>query len=258
MTPRFLKLAGLFAACAATALTITADDTPPSTSAPSKPKPKPVDHTFGPEAAQADVKKLIVGDGLEVTLFASEPMMVNPCDMDIDQRGRIWITEGANYRKWSNPPLRPEGDRIVILEDTDHDGKADKATTFYQGTDVNSALGICVLGNRVIVSCAPNVFLFTDTGAGGKADKKEVLFTGIKGVQHDHAIHAFNFGPDGKLYFNFGNAGEQLMDKDGKPVVDVRGNVVASKGKPYRQGMVFRMNPDGTGLETLAWNFRNN
>jgi putative membrane-bound dehydrogenase-like protein len=201
-------------------------------------------------------KSLQVADGLEVSVFASEPMFANPCDMDVDARGRVWVTEGWNYR---SSKLRPtEGDRVMILEDTDGDGKADKPTTFYQGTDINSALGICVLGNRVIVSCAPNVFCFTDTDGDGKADKKDLLFTGISGVQHDHAIHAFSFGPDGKLYFNFGNEGHQLKDKDGKPVVDLRGNEVTNKGKPYRQGMVFRMNPDGTGVETLAWNFRNN
>ena len=231
----------------------------PSTSAETNPKPKPQPtHPYGPEAAQADVKKLVVAEGLEATLFASEPMLVNPADMDIDERGRVWITEGANYRKWSNPPLRPEGDRIIILEDTDGDGKADKEITFYQGTDVNSALGICVLGKKVIVSSAPNVFVFTDEDGDGKSDKKEILFTGIKGVQHDHAVHAFVFGPDGKLYFNFGNAGEQIRDKNGKPIIDVAGNEVAAKGKPYRQGMVFRCNLDGSEFEVLGHNFRNN
>src|SRR5689334_2562281 len=138
---------------------------------------------FGPEAAKQDTKKLIVAEGLEATLFASEPQLVNPCDMDVDARGRVWITEGANYRKWSNPPLRPDGDRIVILEDTNSDGTADKATTFYQDPTINSALGICVLGNRVIVSCSPNVFVLTDTDGDDKADKRELLFTGISGVQ---------------------------------------------------------------------------
>src|SRR5258705_13475781 len=231
---RSLRLTATVAAFAASLLSSKAADTPSEKPA-AKPKPKPVEHRFGPEAAAEDVKKLVVAQGLEATLFAAEPMMVNPCDMDVDERGRVWITEGANYRKWSNPPLRPEGDRIVILEDTDHDGKADKATTFYQGLDVNSALGICVLGKKVIVSSAPNVFVFTDEDGDGKADKKEILFTGVKGVQHDHAVHAFVFGPDGKLYFNFGNASEQIRDKEGKPIIDVNGNVVANKGKPYRQ-----------------------
>src|SRR5436853_3757539 len=88
-------------------------------------------HPFGRESAQADMQKLTAGKGLEATLFASEPMLVNPCDMDVDSRGRVWITEGANYRssfqKWG--VLRPEGDRIVVLEDKNGDGRADNVTT---------------------------------------------------------------------------------------------------------------------------------
>ena len=232
-----------------------------STNAPAKLqklKIPPPPHPSGPDVAVAETKKLIPATGLEATLFACEPDVVNPADMDVDERGRVWVTEGANYRKWANPPLRPEGDRIVICEDTDGDGKADKFTTFYQGLEINTALGICVLGNKAIVSCAPNVFVFTDTDGDGKADKKEVLFTGIKGVQHDHAVHAFVFGPDGKLYFNFGNAGEQIKRPDGSPVIDVDGNEVVNKGKPYRQGMVFRCNLDGSEFEVLGHNFRNN
>jgi putative membrane-bound dehydrogenase-like protein len=213
----------------------------------------------GVEAARAQLKELTVGEGLEATLYACEPMVVNPADMDIDARGRVWVTEGANYRlfqKWGK--LRPEGDRIVIMEDTDGDGLADKATTFYQGNDINTALGICVLGNKVIVSSAPNVFVLTDTDGDDKADKKEVLFTGISGVDHDHAVHAFNFGPDGKLYFNFGNAGGQLKRPDGTPVKDREGREINASGKPFRQGMVFRCNIDGSDVEVLGNNFRNN
>src|SRR6185369_15278132 len=185
--------------------------------------------------------------------FASEPMVRNPADMDIDARGRVWITEGVNYRssfqKWG--VLQTAGDRIVILEDTNGDGLADKETVFYQDPSVNAALGICVLGNRVIVSSSPNVFVLTDTDGDGKADKRELMFTDIKGADHDHAVHAFVFGPDGKLYFNFGNAGEQLrlpsealkniplhgtIDKEemkkGPFVVDLAGNEVTSKARP--------------------------
>ena len=187
-------------------------------------------------------------------------MVRNPTDMDIDERGRVWICEGVNYRSSFQPwgILRPGGDRIVILEDTNGDGVADKETTFYQGMEINAALGICVLGNKVVVSRSPDIFVFTDTDGDGKADKKEILFTGISGVDHDHGAHAAVFGPDGKLYFNFGNAGGQLKRPDGSPVIDVEGNPISNKGKPYRNGMVFRCNLDGSEVETLAYNFRNN
>lgn len=206
------------------------------------------------------VRGLTTIDGLETTLFASEPAIMNPTNMDIDEKGRVWITEAYNYRNELNPghPYKAQGDRIMILEDKDGDGKADTAKVFYQDTSINAALGICVLGNRVIVSCSPNVFIFTDTDGDDKADTKELLFTGIGGVQHDHAIHSFTFGPDGKLYFNFGNAGDSILDKNGKGIRDRDGNLIANKGKPYRQGMIFRCNPDGSELEVMAHNFRNN
>jgi putative membrane-bound dehydrogenase-like protein len=228
----------------------------------------------GPEAATEAAKKFTVADGLEVSLFASEPMVRNPTDIDVDARGRVWVAEGVNYRstfqKWG--VLQPEGDRIVVLEDTTGTGRADKETVFYQDPSINAALGVCVLGNRAIVSDSPNVYLLTDTDGDGKADKRELLFTGIKGHDHDHGVHAFVFGPDGKLYFNFGNEGRQLFypvhrevalhgpvgEVEMKPVVDLDGKTVDSQGKPYRMGMVFRCNLDGSELETVAWNFRNN
>ena len=206
------------------------------------------------------LKGLVGAEDLEVGLFAHEPMLDNPTNMDIDEKGRVWICEGFNYRNQVNPknPYRKEGDRILILEDTDGDGIADKQTVFYQGTDIDAALGIAVLGNKVIVSRSPNVYVFTDTDGDGKADKKDTLFSCIGGIQHDHAIHSFNFGPDGKLYFNFGNEGHSIRDKYGKEIVDMAGNLVNNTGNPYRQGMVFRCNPDGTEFEVLGNNFRNN
>jgi len=213
----------------------------------------------GAEAAKAQLQTMKVASSLEVSLFALEPMVRNPANMDIDHKGRVWVTEGVNYRlfqKWGK--LRPEGDRIVTLEDTNGDGVADKETVFYQGNEINTALGICVLGNRVIVSCSPNVFVFTDTDGDGKSDKKETLFTGIKGVDHDHGVHAFVFGPDGKLYFNMGNDGREIHRPDGQLVTDVEGLGVSTVGKPYRQGLVFRCNMDGSEFEVLGHNFRNN
>jgi putative membrane-bound dehydrogenase-like protein len=201
------------------------------------------------------VSGLDVASGLEATLFAAEPMLVNPTNIDVDQRGRVWVCEVVNYRDRNGE--RPAGDRILILEDTDGDGKADKSTVFYQGRDIDAAMGICVLGNRVIVSASPNILLFTDIDGDGKADKKETLFTNTGLAQHDHSAHKFVFGPDGRLYWNFGNRGKAVFDKNGKPSIDPFGRRIVDDGKPFRGGMVFRCRLDGSELEVLGHNFRN-
>jgi glucose/arabinose dehydrogenase len=123
----------------------------------------------------AAVAGLDVAKGLEATLFAAEPMLLSPTNIDVDHRGRVWICEVVNYRTRNG--TRKDGDRILILEDTDGDGRADSRKVFYQGRDIDSAMGICILGKRVIVSCSPNVFVFTDEDGDEKADKKELLFT---------------------------------------------------------------------------------
>ena len=169
----------------------------------------------------------------------------------------MWVCEVLNYRKHNGD--RAEGDRILILEDTDGDAKADKSTVFHQGRDVDSAHGICVLGNKALISCGDDVFWLIDDNGDDKADRKELLFTKIGGAQHDHGIHAFHFGPDGRLYFNFGNAGKQLCDKNGNLITDIHGvKCTNQNNRPYQQGMVFRCELDGSNFEVLAWNFRNN
>ena len=202
------------------------------------------------------VANLDVHPNLTATLFAAEPMLLSPANIDIDAKGRVWVCEIVNYRRHNGK--RPEGDRILILEDTDGDGVADSKKTYYQGRDIDSPHGVCVLGNRVLVSVGENVFVFTDEDGDDKPDDKQILFTGISGTQHDHGIHQFMFGPDGKLYFNFGNEGKQLKRADGKLVVDEAGREVREHRQPYQQGMVFRCDLDGSNLETLGWNFRNN
>ncbi len=203
------------------------------------------------------VSSLTVHPELQVQLFASEPMMASPSSINIDHRGRVWVCEVVNYRKHLGD--RTEGDRILILEDTDGDAKADKSTVFHQGHDVNSAHGICVLGNKALISCGDDVFWLIDDNGDDKADRKEIMFTNIGGAQHDHGIHAFHFGPDGRLYFNFGNAGKQLCDKNGNLITDIHGVQCSNQNnRPYQQGMVFRCELDGSNVEMLAWNFRNN
>ncbi|MEM7478240.1 MAG: PVC-type heme-binding CxxCH protein [Planctomycetota bacterium] len=201
-----------------------------------------------------------IAEGLEVQLFAYEPQLLSPTSIDVDALGRVWVCEAVNYRHFRNGQnkARDEGDRILVLEDTDGDGRADKETVFYQSKEIDSPHGVCVIGNQVIVSAGSKVIVFTDEDGDLKPESKRDLFTGISGVQHDHGIHAFGVGPDGKMYFNFGNAGRQLKGPNGESIVDMAGNRVDDSRNPYQQGMVFRCNLDGSQLETLGWNFRNN
>src|SRR6185436_874460 len=172
------------------------------------------------ELPQKALHHFKAASGLEVTLWASEPMFENPTNIDIDERGRIWVLEAVNYRRQLRhiKDYRPNGDRILILEDTDGDGKADKVKIFDQNPALRSPLGIAVLGNKVIVSQSPDVIVYTKDEHDRIVDK-QVLLTGWHGIDRDHGLHAVTFGPDGRLYFTVGDAGFDVTDRTGKRVV---------------------------------------
>ncbi|MFN7922901.1 MAG: PVC-type heme-binding CxxCH protein [Bryobacteraceae bacterium] len=200
--------------------------------------------------APLTVKGLKTAPGLEVTLWASEPMVTNPTDIDIDEKGRIWYLEAVNYRRKLKglPDLR-KSDRIIILEDTDGDGKADTRKIFAEDVSLRAPIGIAVLGNKVYVSQSPDLVVYTKDDQD-RVVSREVLLTGWGGIDHDHGLHAVTFGHDGRLYFNSGDQGFDVTDKSGN-------RFVSSQKGPYYAGCALRMNPDGTGFKVLAHNFRN-
>ena len=108
-------------------------------------------------AADPHDKKLVptdlikVQEDLEVTNWATSPMLYNPTNMDIDSKGRIWVAEGRRYRLFRKNNWVPKADRIVVMEDTDKDGKADKHWTFVEDEELIAPLGIAVIGNKIIV-----------------------------------------------------------------------------------------------------------
>src|SRR5688500_17884868 len=88
------------------------------------------------------LKGLVIANGLEVKTMATEPMLKNPTNIDVDERGRVWVTEAYNYRPAINGnPTNALGDRIMILEDTNSDGIVDTAKVYYQGPEMDAPWG---------------------------------------------------------------------------------------------------------------------
>ncbi|QKZ11701.1 PVC-type heme-binding CxxCH protein [Spirosoma sp. KUDC1026] len=218
---------------------------------------------------------LYLAPELDATLWAETPMFYNPTSLDIDVKGRVWITESVNYRQFTNKAegrlSHPNGERIVILEDTDGDGRADRSKVFVTDPELISPFGISVIGNKVYVSCSPNIVVYTDENGDDKPDRKEILLDGFGGLDHDHGLHALSPGPDGRYYVNVGDAGPHIVtDKDGwmlragsvytggSPYNRTNeGNQTSDDGRVWSGGLTLRINPDGSGMKVVGHNYRN-
>ena len=217
----------------------------------------------------------IADPSLEVTVWANTPLLYNPTNMDIDHAGRIWVAEGVNYRGRSG--TRPAGDRIVVLQDTDGDGKCDSSHTFAQEKGFIAPLGVAVFDNVVYVSQPPDILAYTDIDRDLKfdprVDRREVVLTGFNAINHDHGLHSLTAGPDGKFYFNNGNCGAVFTDKSGKTFYmggtygghgpNWPADHLSTSGKPsddghvWTSGFAVRMDPDGTNAEIVSHGLRN-
>ncbi|MEX0769289.1 MAG: PVC-type heme-binding CxxCH protein [Balneolaceae bacterium] len=223
-----------------------------------------------------DEDRLFVPEGLRAEVWAKSPQFYNPTNIDVDRNGRVWVTEAVNYRDFNNDPEDgfkhfEGGDRVVILEDTNGDGRADSSKVFVQDEDLVSPLGIAVIENKVIVSSSPYLIVYTDETGNDQPDRKEKFLTGFGGLDHDHALHSLVAGPDGLWYFNTGNAGPHIVtDKDGWTLragssytggtpynVENEPGLISDDGRVWIGGVALRINPDGTGLKVLGHNFRN-
>src|SRR5216117_1015700 len=154
-----------------------------------------------PLSPQESQTKIMVPAGFEVRLFASEPEVVNPVAMTWDERGRLWVLELYEYPKGA-PKGQKGRDRIKILEDTNADGKADKATVFADGFSL--ATGLALGNGGVYVGAAPNLYFLQDTNGDNKADVMRVLKTGFGLDDRHELLNGFTWGPDGWLYMTHG------------------------------------------------------
>ncbi len=233
--------------------------------------------------AELAARSIQVPDGMRLGIFATEPMVGNPVALGIDERGRVYVaetyrlyrgvTDTRRHMNWLNDDMacrtvddrvamfrkylskqefesyRGVSDQVRLVEDTDGDGKADRASVFADGFDQvpdGPAAGVVARHGAVWFTCIPDLWYLRDDDGDGKADVRRSLSHGY-GVHVNflgHDLHGPVFGPDGRLYFSIGDRGFNVRT-GGRDLVCLD------------TGAVLRCDPDGSGLEIFATGLRN-
>src|SRR5689334_5333416 len=194
--------------------------------------------TPAPLPAEQAAREMKLADGFHCTLFAAEPDIVQPISFCIDHRGRLWVAEALNYGEW-----KPTGhDGIVILEDTDGDGRADKRTVFYEG--FNYITGIEVGFGGVWVMSPPGLYFIPDRDGDDKPDgPAELVFDGFGYKESRHnLVNGFTWGPDGWLYGGHGRTSPSDVGRPGTP----------PEKRIHCDGGVYRIHPTKRIFENFA------
>lgn len=192
------------------------------------------------------VKAMTIPDGYDVNVWASEPMMTQPMAFCWDDRGRLWVAENLDYESRGHGFSKAGNSRILILEDTDHDGKADSRKVFLEGIAFPSAMAVGMGG--LFLGAPPNLLFVPDKNGDDKADEAdiEVRLTGW-GIRDRHeTLNSFHWGPDGWLY---GLQGFATPSKVRKPV---------GKGKIYRHNDPFPadiLEGEGVDINGGVWRY---
>jgi putative heme-binding domain-containing protein len=143
-------------------------------------------------------KSFVVADGFEVNLFAADPLIAKPLQINFDPSGRLWVASSEVY-----PQIKPGAiadDKVLIVEDRDHDGRADSTTVFAGGLLIPT--GIEPGDGGAYVANSTELLHLKDTNGDGKADTTRVVLSGFGTEDTHHILHTLRWGYDGMLYFN--------------------------------------------------------
>ncbi len=155
-----------------------------------------MEYLYGQDA----LNKFKVPPGYKIELFASEKEfadLANPVQMSFDNKGRLWVATMPSYPHYKPGDAKPN-DKLLILEDTNNDGKADKQTVFVDG--LHLPLGFEFAPEGVYVSQGTNLKLYTDTNGDDRADRAEIILSGFDDHDTHHNSHAFCADPSGAIY----------------------------------------------------------
>ncbi len=158
------------------------------------------EYLYGEEA----LSRISVAKGYKLELFASEvefPDLANPVQLSFDNKGRLWVGVMPSYPHYKPGDNKPN-DKLLILEDTDNDGKADKETVF--ADSLHLTIGFEFAPEGVYVSQGTNLILLKDTNGDDEADEKEIILSGFDDHDTHHAISAFTADPSGAIYMGEG------------------------------------------------------
>jgi putative membrane-bound dehydrogenase-like protein len=202
-----------------------------------------------PPTPEESLKKITMPPGFRVTLFAGEPDVRQPIALSLDDRGRLWVAECYTY---AGGPVWDDHhrDRVVILEDTDHDGHFDKRTVFWdEGRNLS---GVAVGFGGAWVLCAPNLLFIPTRDGNTPSGPPQVVLDGwvVRGVGHN-IVNGLTWGPDGWLYGRHGIQATSVVGPPGTPEHQrVRLNCAMWRYHPTRK--VFEVVTHGT---TNPWGF---
>ncbi|HYE99900.1 MAG TPA: PVC-type heme-binding CxxCH protein, partial [Planctomycetota bacterium] len=156
-----------------------------------------------------------VPDGFEITLVAAEPDVMDPVALAFDENGRLWVAEMADY------PLGPPAGRIRLLEDTNGDGRIDRSTLFAR--ELATPTGVLPFRGGVLVTACPDILFLKDTDGDGKADVREVVFTGFKEGNQQHRVNGLQTTLDNWIHGSNGDSGGVIRRAGAEAAVPVNG-----------------------------------
>ncbi len=159
-----------------------------------------------PRTTEADLEvarsQFVLQEGYEIELFASEVdfPLANPVSITFDAEGRLWVATMPSYPHYT--PGSPPNDQLIVLEDTDGDGRADTHTVF--ADSLYLPLGFELGDGGVYLTQAPDFVFLKDTDGDGKADFRQTLLSGFGTEDAHHTLNTYEWGPDGALYMHMG------------------------------------------------------
>lgn len=179
------------------------------------------------------IKHMTLAKGCQASLFASEeqfPELINPVQMAFDTKGRLWVAAWPSYPE--RTPTSKTGDSLLVFEDTNNDGKADKVTHFLD--DLNCPTGFQFYNDGVLVMQAPDLWFVRDTNGDGKADWKERVLMGMDSADSHHTANSMVLDPGGATYLSDGVFHRTQVETAAGPVRNIDAAIYRFEPRTYK------------------------